>query len=158
MTEPSERYLRLLEQDARLEFERFGADEAWDVGCRLVALGRERTHPIAIGIRIGAQRVFHAALTGASRNNDLWVERKLATALTFAQSSAAVGEFYRMRGKDFAVHSALDPRRYSAYGGAVPISVGGARVVAVAVSGLAEDDDDALVREALAAYGADRAG
>lgn len=142
----------LLAQEDEHDFDSFGYGDAWAVGSRLVALGVERRHPIAISLVFGDQRVFHAALPGSSADNDGWLENKFRVVRRFGRSSYAVGTSFRAQSRDFVTQSTLDPARYVAHGGAFPLRVHGSLMGIVGVSGLAQEDDHNLVLEALAAH------
>jgi uncharacterized protein (UPF0303 family) len=144
---------RLEAEDAELRFATFTLDDAWELGARLRAVAAERGLPVAIAIWFGPQRVFHAALPGASADNDGWLGRKHRVVERFGQASRLVGESCRANGEDFDTHARLDPREYAAHGGVVPIRLeGGVVIGAVGVSGLPQQDDHDLVVEHLRAY------
>ncbi|MFJ9074852.1 heme-degrading domain-containing protein [Streptomyces sp. NPDC102278] len=137
-------------QEARLILPRFTHEDAWELGSLLVTLARERSAPVAIDIRRGAQQLFHCALPGSSADNDAWIERKRRVVERYGASSLLVGTRFRAGGKDFDTDGRLDPGLYAAHGGSFPIAVEGAGVIgAVTVSGLPQLDDHALVVEAL---------
>ncbi|MFF2187437.1 heme-degrading domain-containing protein [Streptomyces sp. NPDC058155] len=145
-------------QEARLVLPHFTYDDAWALGSLLVELSRERGAPVAIDIRRGAQQLFHCALPGSSADNDAWIGRKRRVVERYSESSFLVGSRFRAKGATFEDSSRLDPDRYAAHGGSFPITVRGAGVVGtVTVSGLPQEEDHALVVEALertlAAYG-----
>ena len=142
----------LLEQERTLQFDTFSHDDAWMLGTGLRTLAVEQALPVAIAIMLGDQRVFHAGLTGASADNDGWLERKFAVVRRYGHSSLAVGVEFRSRGVDFDVDSRLDLTRFAAHGGAFPLFVRGSIVGMVGVSGLPQLDDHALVIEALGAH------
>ncbi|MFE0189831.1 heme-degrading domain-containing protein [Streptomyces sp. NPDC058989] len=140
----------LEEHERRLVFDTFSNDDAWELGSRLVALARERGAAVTIGIRRGAQRLFHCALPGTSADNDAWIARKSAVVEHYGESSFLVGARFRAKGRTFEDSSRLDPDRFAAHGGAFPIRVRGTGVVGVvAVSGLPQAEDHALVVEAV---------
>ncbi|GGW92278.1 heme-degrading domain-containing protein [Streptomyces noursei] len=140
----------LAAQEERLVLDTFGNDEAWELGSLLVGLARERGAAVTIGIRRGAQRLFHCALPGTSADNDAWIDRKSAVVERYGESSHLVGARFRAKGRTFEDSSRLDPDRYAAHGGAFPIRLRGTGVIGVvAVSGLPQADDHALVVEAL---------
>ena len=144
---------RLIAEEAELQFSRFTLDDAWQLGGRLRAAAVAAGHPVAIAIWFGSQRVFHTALPGASADNDGWLERKHRVVQRFGRASLLVGEEFRANGEDFDVHARLDPRKYAAHGGVVPIRIVGAGVMgAVGVSGLPQQDDHDLVVEQSGAY------
>ncbi|MEV4501270.1 heme-degrading domain-containing protein [Streptomyces klenkii] len=140
----------LEEDERRLTLDRFGNDDAWRLGSLLAGLARERGAAVTIGIRRGAQQLFHCALPGTSADNDAWIARKCRVVERYGESSFLVGARFRAKGRTFEESSRLDPDRYAAHGGAFPLRVRGTGVVgAVAVSGLAQAEDHALVVEGL---------
>lgn len=153
----SELGAQLLAEEAELRFAGFTVEDAWALGSRMRLDAAGQGLPIAIGIVLGAQRVFHSALPGASADNDEWLARKTRVALRYGQASLAVGESFRDRGRDFDTDSRLDPREFAAHGGVVPLRlVGGTVIGAVGVSGLPQLDDHAFVVKHLREYLAGR--
>ncbi|MFD3919910.1 heme-degrading domain-containing protein [Streptomyces sp. NPDC058595] len=137
-------------QEARLVLPHFGYDDAWALGGLLVELSREREAPVAIDIRRGGQQLFHCALPGSSVDNDAWIDRKRRVVERYGASSFLVGSRFRAKGSTFEDSSRLDPDLYAAHGGSFPIIVRGAGVIGtVTVSGLPQEEDHALVVEAL---------
>ncbi len=137
---------RLADDERRLVLASFDEDVAWQLGTELVETAQAERLPVAIAIRRGAQVLFHAALPGASADNDAWIERKCRVVERYQRSSYAVGTGFRAQGTTFEASSLLDPTVFAAHGGAFPLRVQGAGMVAiVAVSGLPQADDHALV-------------
>lgn len=137
-------------QEAELVLTAFTHDQAWHLGVRLVELATERDLPVAVDIRKGTQQVFHAARPGTTPDNDSWIERKVRVVYRFGASSYLVGLRARAKGRDFNADHGLPFQEYSAHGGAFPVRVAGVGIVGVVtVSGLAQQDDHALVVEAL---------
>ena len=127
---------------ASLTLPRFAEAEALALGRILTDLGAGLT--IVINIRTPDRTLFHAALPGSGPINDRWIRRKSATALLFQEASLAVGVRTRAKGESLAKFG-LPVEDYAEQGGAVPIRVAGAGVVAVVtVSGLAQVDDHNL--------------
>ena len=150
--DPAHMILALEEQEQRLVFKRFSYQDAWQLGCLLVDMARKRNAPLVIDIRYGAQQVFHAALPGSSADNDGWVERKRRVVERYGHSSYLVGTGFRSRGTTFEESSRLGAPDYAAHGGSFPIRVADAAtgvIGTVTVSGLPQEDDHALVVEAL---------
>ncbi|QEV18267.1 heme-degrading domain-containing protein [Streptomyces alboniger] len=140
----------LEEQERRLVLPRFTYDDAWALGGLLVELARERRAPVAIDITRNGQQLFHAALPGSTPDNDAWTARKRRVVERYGCSSYLVGSRFRAKGTTFEASSRLDPDTYAAHGGAFPLAVEGAGVVGtVAVSGLPQVEDHALVVQAL---------
>jgi uncharacterized protein (UPF0303 family) len=140
----------LVAHESTLVFDRFDDDTAWRLGVALREAALAAGHPVAISIRRNGQRLFHAALPGASADNDSWLERKSAVVDRYGQSSLRVGEGFRARGRSFDDDSRLDPGTYAAHGGAFPVLVRDVGCVGtVAVSGLPQVEDHRLVVEVL---------
>lgn len=140
----------LLAEEARLRLSGFSNDAAWRLGTFLARRARAEGLAIAVGIVRGGQRLFWFAAEGSSADNDGWLERKLRTVLRFGHSSLYLGRKLAALGMDLREKYALDPAEYSVSGGAFPLHVRGTGTVgAVAVSGLTQEEDHALVVEAL---------
>ena len=139
-------------QEARLVFDSFDEQTAWDLGVALRDAGLAAGLPIAISIRRNGQELFHAALPGASADNDGWLARKSAVVDRYGRSSLRVGEEFRVRGESFDEDSRLDVADFAAHGGAFPVLIRGTGCVgSVAVSGLPQLEDHRLVVETLEA-------
>lgn len=137
-------------QEARLVFASFDEADAWALGVALRDAAIADALPVAMSVRRGGQRLFHAALPGSSADNDGWLDRKCAVVDRYGRSSLRVGEQFRVAGSTFEDGSRLDPRVYAAHGGAFPVLVRGTGCVGtVAVSGLPQLDDHRLVVEVL---------
>lgn len=143
----------LAAHEAELQFDTFDDDTAWALGVHLVEAARARGLPLAIGIRRGSRRLFHAALPGSAADNDAWLDRKCRVVERFGRSSMRVGAECTARGRSFEDTYRLDRDAYAAHGGAFPVVLRGSGVVgAVAVSGLPQAEDHAFVVEQLRAF------
>ncbi|WP_374395821.1 heme-degrading domain-containing protein [Tabrizicola sp.] len=130
---------------ARLDLDRFDEDAALRLGQILVELASTGKMPVVINIRTADRTLFHAALPGSAPLNDLWARRKSNVALMFQLPSLLVGQQHKAKDETLARHG-LRAEDYADNGGAVPIKVRGAGVVAVAtVSGLPQVEDHKLV-------------
>ncbi|WP_342248682.1 heme-degrading domain-containing protein [Sphingomonas sp. OTU376] len=139
-------------EEQSLLLQRFDADDAWWLGCHLRKRGAAASAPIAIEIRRAGTKLFSALLPGATADNLGWIDRKIALVMRFERSS------YAMRLKfDAAPPGAFDRfglnlGTHVAAGGAVPIRIAGTGVIgAVAISGLAQEEDHRYAVDALAA-------
>jgi uncharacterized protein (UPF0303 family) len=140
----------LAAEEDELQFATFTNDDAWALGSELVATARERALPVAIHISRNHHQLFHAALTGATPDNDSWILRKTNVVNRFGHSSLYVGQQFRERGSTFEEASGLDPQVYAAHGGGFPILVRGVGPVGVVVvSGLPQVEDHRMVVAAL---------
>ena len=143
----------LAAQESRLVFDNFDEDTAWALGVALREAALAAALPVAISIRRNGQRLFHAALPGASADNDGWIERKSAVVDRYGRSSLRVGEQFRVGGGSFEADARLDSSDYAAHGGAFPILVRGTGCVGtVAVSGLPQLEDHQLVIDTLETF------
>ena len=152
MTTGRELLEELEEQEARLVFDRFDEDTAWRVGVALRDAALAAGLPVAISVRRNGQRLFHAALPGASADNDGWLDRKCAVVDRYGRSSLRVGEQFRVDGSTFERSARLDPVVYAAHGGAFPVLLRGTGCIGtIAVSGLPQLEDHRLIVETLEA-------
>jgi uncharacterized protein (UPF0303 family) len=130
---------------------RFDEATALRLGQVLVELALAEKLPVVIDIRTADRTLFHAALPGAAPLNDLWARRKSNTALMFQLPSLLVGRRNLAKGEKLD-RNGLSAADYADHGGAVPIRVKAAGVVAVAtVSGLPQVEDHKLVMRGLVA-------
>ncbi len=143
----------LTAEEEELQFPGFTNDDAWALGSALVAAGREQGAPIAVDISRNRHQLFHAALPGASRDNDGWIRRKTRVVDRFEHSSLYMRQASIERGTTFEAEFGLDPGRYAAHGGAFPITVRSVGPVGVVVvSGLPQVEDHRMVVAALRAH------
>jgi len=136
----------------------FGHDDAWSLGAGLVERCRAAGHPVTILIMIGQQRVFHAALPGTNADRDRWVERKARVVSHFGMSTMDVFQQYVEGKPQFFDIFALPASEYAPFGGAIPITIQGTLVGALAISGLTSEEDHDLANDALLALAARQAG
>nr|WP_246405749.1 heme-degrading domain-containing protein [Modestobacter versicolor] len=140
----------LAAQEDELQLTRFTNDDAWALGSALVARARAEQLPVAIEVSRHGHQLFHAALTGATPDNDTWIARKAATVHRFGHSSLYVGQRSREAGTTFEEQFGLDPERYVAHGGGFPLLVRDVGPIGVVVvSGLPQVEDHRVVVDAL---------
>jgi len=153
MTDAAPSLAELAAEEQDLQFSRFTNDDAWQLGAALVATGRERGLPIAVDITRNRHQLFHAALAGATPDNDSWIRRKTAVVDRFGHSSLYVRQASIERGTTFEAEFGLDPADFAAHGGAFPVLVRDVGPVgAVVVSGLPQVEDHRMVVAALRAH------
>jgi uncharacterized protein (UPF0303 family) len=131
------------------EFDHFNHDDAWRMGSALVGRCRAEGLTVVISIRIGAQRVFHAALPGTSADNDDWVDRKVRVVQRFDRSTLDVYHRYYEAVPNFHEVFGLSRAEYAPGEGGVPIRVRGTQVGVLAVSGLDAGGDHEVLLSAL---------
>src|SRR5215210_8755116 len=107
----------LLAQEDELQLTTFTNDTAWELGRRLVELGRDTGLAVTVDIRRGDQQLFHAALPGTAADNDAWIERKARVVRRFGHSSFYVGTLLRLQGTSIAEKFLLDESLFAAHGG-----------------------------------------
>ena len=73
MTDPDPTLDQLAAEEAELRFPAFTEDDAWTLGCAMVATARAAGAPVAIDITRHGHQLFHAALPGSSPDNDRWI-------------------------------------------------------------------------------------
>jgi uncharacterized protein (UPF0303 family) len=154
MTDPGQDLHALIaeleQQERRLQFTRFDNDDAWRLGCLLVARAKERQLPITVDIRRHGHQLFHAALPGTAPDNDAWIERKVRVVDRFSAASYLVGRRLGAKGRTLDQTQGVDPALYAAHGGSFPVRIRDVGVVGTnTVSGLAQAADHALVVEAI---------
>lgn len=132
-------------ESARLILPEFTEETALRLGLALTDFARHDRLPIVIDIRTPDRTLFHVAMPGAAPLNDRWARRKSNTALHFHLASYHVGRMMAEKGESLAMHG-LTEEEFAIHGGAVPIRLRSAGVVACAtVSGLPQLDDHRLV-------------
>ena len=90
------------EQERLLQFEGFGADTAWAVGCALRTDAIARQAGMTFEIQIAGRVLFACSTDKASASQADWIRRKRNTVMRFGKSSYAVGLQLKLEGKDFA--------------------------------------------------------
>lgn len=151
MTNIEDRYKQVKEQEERLQFAQFGYADAWRLGGVVARKALERHLPILCEIRLNALQVFRFVNDGAKRHNALWAERKFNT-VDLLQRSSLRAYLMPSVGEDdlFSELQHFDRRHYALLGGGFPIKLRGTGMIgAIAVSGLAHEDDHALVVESM---------
>jgi len=152
MADSSPTLSELAAEEAELQLPSFTNDDAWALGSRLVATARAQGAPVAIDVTRNGHQLFRAALTGATPDNDTWIERKSRVVHRFGHSSLYVRQASLEKGTTFEAQFGLDPQRYAAHGGALPVIVRDVGPVGVVVvSGLPQLEDHRMVVAALRA-------
>ena len=140
----------LLEQEKILQFNQFNSQTAWRVGSYLVDVARKRGLSIAIDVSCCGHQLFHWAADGTSVDNDAWIARKARTVARFGHSSYFMGRRLASQGTTAMEKYYVSETEYCFHGGAFPIILKGTGVIgSVVVSGLKQEEDHALVVEAL---------
>ncbi len=155
MTDATYSLADLAAEEEEPQFTAFTNEDAWELGTALVTAAREQGAPVAIDISRNRHQLFHAALTGATPDNDSWIRRKARVVHRFGHSSLFVRQSSLERGTTFEEEFGLDPARYAAHGGAFPIIVRSVGPIGVVdVSGLPHVADHRMVVSALRSHAA----
>ncbi|MDO6384884.1 MULTISPECIES: heme-degrading domain-containing protein [Uliginosibacterium] len=142
---------RIALQEERLQFESFGPDTAWALGCRLREAAVAAGHRVAIEVCQNGFPLFYSALAGSSPDNADWIRRKRNVVERFHKSSYALCLMMEKRGSTLTERYGIPLSEYVAAGGGFPVRVRGTGVVGfIGVSGLAQRDDHGLIVEVLA--------
>jgi uncharacterized protein (UPF0303 family) len=137
-------------EEEELQLPGFSEDDAWELGCTLVASARAAGAPVAIDVTRNGHQLFHAALPGSSPDNDRWIERKARVVVRFGHSSLYMRLLCEADGTTLEEKFLVDGREYAAHGGAFPVLVRGVGPVGtVVVSGLPQVEDHRMVVTAL---------
>jgi uncharacterized protein (UPF0303 family) len=147
----------LHEQERRLVLPSLDENDAIGIGLLLLAMATERELVVTIEVRRGHRVVFRAARTGTNAHNDMYVAGKVRVVEHFGHASLLERLRHEAAGTTFAEATSLAFPEYAPHGGGVPLIVAGTGPVGVAiVSGLPQQDDHALIVEALEAWLAGR--
>jgi uncharacterized protein (UPF0303 family) len=137
-------------QEAMALFAAFSEETAFDLGSAIYTIARSKRSPVVINIRTSERALFHAAMPGATPDNDQWVRRKSNVVLRFHQSSLLYGQSMAEKGRTIGPEWGLDPLDFAGHGGSFPIRVKKVGVIgAITVSGLPQLDDHRMIVEAL---------
>ncbi len=143
----------LLSQEQENRFAAFDFNTAWDIGRAIHDYAAEHNLAVAIEVYAFGQPLFLSALPGSCADNLEWRKRKRNTVLRMAHSSMYVGMSNEQGGQRMEQQPFIDPLEYCDHGGSFPLlTLAGTVFGAVTVSGLASDEDHALVVRAISQY------
>ena len=149
---------RIALQEQKLQFERFDAGVAWEIGSWLRNAAAAQNQSIAIDITLAGAPLFYHAMLGATPNNAEWIRRKKNVLNRFHKSTYAVGLEYQRNNSTLEARTGAPLVDFVTAGGCFPIRLRGSAVVlgSITVSGLPERHDHELVVRAIAQHiGAD---
>lgn len=145
---------RIALQEELLQFDRFDAGVAWEIGNRLRGAAAVQGRGIAIDITLAGAQLFYVVTVGATPDNADWIRRKKNVVARFHKSSYAIGLNYARRNTTLEARTGAPLSEYVAAGGCFPIRLRGSAAVlgSITVSGLPERQDHELVVQALAEH------
>lgn len=146
--------LKKLEQEEQdLQFDRFSNEDAAALGLSLYETAKEKQLPVTIDITRNGHQLFHLSMPGTSPDNDQWVARKVKLVNRMGMSSYHIGTLLRSLGMTLEERFELSHYEYAAHGGCFPVILKGTGPIGtVTISGLAQEDDHAMVVEAIRTY------
>lgn len=140
--------LEQLERLTPIDLGNLTNDDAVDLGLVALEIATERGLGLAIEIVLGNDVVFRAKLGQTGPDNDPWLAGKAAVACHFGAPSLLVRRRLEAAGQTVSDHG-LDPKRFRAHGGAIPLIVGDVIVGTLTVSGAPDVVDHDVATEAL---------
>lgn len=133
-------------------------DEYLAIGLALVeavkSLGRKDRKPVVIDIEVNGLCIVHHAMSGTSRDNEWWIERKKRTVKHFGKSSYQIGRSLNLAGTSWTEkYAGLEEGLYAAHGGCFPLRTGSQQMIGtITMSGLAQVLDHITITKVLADY------
>lgn len=143
----------ILAQEDRLTLPACSHDDCLSIGRGLLDRAVERDLAITIEVWHGQRLVFRAARPGTNAHNDLYLAGKRRVVEHFGHASLYERLRHEAAGTTFEAATSLRFPEYAPHGGGFPLLVAGTgRVGVVLVSGLPQQDDHALIVEALTGH------
>lgn len=146
--------VKILEmQEEILQFTHFTNEDAWELGCMLVAEARRRQKPVAISIRLNnGYTVFQFGLDGTTLYNEQQMKMRHNTVKVTEKSSLHLCTLLQKTENDLD-GLFLDPKKYAISGGAFPIRIEDVGVIgSIIVSGMDHMSDHDLLIKCISKY------
>jgi len=136
-----------------ITLQKFSNDIGLDMGMKIIESARLAHKDIAVSVDRLNHNIFKFVADSLPADKHDWLRRKANVAIRFEESSLAVKDDLEKGNMTLQGTFGLDSKDYIAKGGAIPIKVSGAGLVAViTVSGLSDVEDHDLIVSALAEY------
>ena len=143
----------LLREEEALQLTSLTNSDAIELGEIAVSIGKERALPIAVEVRIGEWKVFHASLAGSKPENQRWIDRKARVVSLKHHSTMYERVDAEERGADWHKENHVEDETHAIHGGGLPLSVGGDGYRGVLViSGLPQVEDHLLGVEVITEF------
>ncbi|MFI0847835.1 heme-degrading domain-containing protein [Mesorhizobium sp. IMUNJ 23232] len=144
---------KITAQEAALVFSTFDEATAFAIGSALRDRALAEKLPIVVDIQLWDRPLFYAALPGSTASNTNWARRKRNVVRIYQKSTYRMVHEKARPDRIFPPADGLDPADHVLAGGGFPITVNGVGVIGViAVSGLPERQDHAVIVEVLCAH------
>ena len=139
-------YAACIAEEAELVLDHLTGQDALEIGLVILDLAPTLTpKPVAVHIENDDHPLFTHFMEGTGAGNWDWIGRKNRVVRRFGHSSWGVGLDYREKGLGFQAETGLDPEKFRAEGGAIPLVVRGRGCVgSLTISGLEGTEDHAL--------------
>ncbi|ATB34109.1 heme-degrading domain-containing protein [Melittangium boletus] len=148
---------QLLAEEAELQFDHLSHEDVLALGLHLLERVRRERLPVVVDVTFSGLTVLQCALPGSRPDNLDWVRRKKNTVSRFWHSSFYMGRYYATKGMSLTDKPHIDASEYVDHGGSFPLLLRGLGCVgSITVSGLAQDEDHALVVSVLREWRASR--
>ena len=145
--------VQLLNEETALKLRSLTNLDAIELGEIAVALGKERALPIAVEVRIGDWKVFHASLPGSKPENQWWIDRKARVVALKHHSTMYERVSAEERNVDWHHENGVADETHAIHGGGLPLIVEGLGFQGVLViSGLPQVEDHLLGVEVIAEF------
>jgi uncharacterized protein (UPF0303 family) len=134
----------------KIELEQFTNSIALSMGLAIVSLAKDKNLSIAVKIERLNHTIFQFIGDNLPADKHLWLERKANVAKNFEESSLSVKQDLLNHNMSLKDTFALNESTYLAKGGAIPVFVKNAGMVAIiTVSGLTDVEDHNIIIDAL---------
>jgi uncharacterized protein (UPF0303 family) len=143
---------QLLEEEQILKLPSLSNSDAVVIGDIATTLGKQRSVPITVQVRIGDWIVYHASLEGSKPENDWWINRKVAVVMLKQHSTMYERVSAEERGVDWHKENNLRDETHAIHGGALPLITNeGFRGILI-ISGLPQVEDHLFAVEVLTEF------
>jgi uncharacterized protein (UPF0303 family) len=143
---------QLLEEEQILKLLELSNSDAVEIGEIATALGKQRSVPITVQVRIGDWVVYHASLEGSKPENDWWINRKVAVVMLKQHSTMYERVFAEERGVNWHKENNLQDETHAIHGGALPLITNEGFKGILIISGLPQVEDHLFAVEVLTEF------
>jgi uncharacterized protein (UPF0303 family) len=143
---------QLLEEESLLQLPSLSNSDAVVIGEIATTLGKQRSLPTTVQVRIGDWVVFHASLEGSKPENDWWISRKVAVVMLKQHSTMYERVSAEERGVDWHQENNLKDETHAIHGGALPLITDEGFKGILSVSGLPQVEDHLFAVEVLTEF------
>ena len=143
---------QLLEEESLLQLPSLTNSDAVEIGEIATTLGKQKSVPITVQVRIGDWVVFHACLEGSKPENDWWISRKVAVVLLKQHSTMYERVSAEERGVDWYKENSLRDETHAIHGGALPLITNEGFRGILLISGLPQVEDHLFAVEVLTEF------